>query len=265
MCCPSLLSPQASLCRRPVIDEAADEQIEPAVVVVVEPDGAGRPAGRFARPAFSVTSRECAVAIVADRECSARRRSRKYRASRRCRNRRPRRPCRTCHPRTPALFGHIGKCSVAIVFVERVANGLRRLEEIARTAVDQVDVHPAVVVVIEKGAPGSQGLGQIAIRDMALSCTHSMPLFDGGISTNSGSGCCARANRLADIPAKNCRLFHRMLQSRLHLLRMKSSSVNPELYSILPLIPTTTARLGQAAYAFSTAPSIPSTTAGKRK
>ena len=38
-----------------VVDEAADEQVEPAVIVVVEPDGARGPPG-VATPAFSVTS-----------------------------------------------------------------------------------------------------------------------------------------------------------------------------------------------------------------
>ena len=45
--------------RRAVVDEAADEQIEPAVVVEIEPDGAGGPVAPKAlapSPAFSLTS-----------------------------------------------------------------------------------------------------------------------------------------------------------------------------------------------------------------
>src|SRR6185437_13864655 len=83
---------------------------------------------------------------------------------------------------------------------------------------------------------------------MALSWTHSMPLFDGGISINNDSDCWPRANIPADRVAKNCRrlkfweqkaaparrsltvavlLLRRMLcleralESGLHFLRMK--------------------------------------------
>ena len=42
--------------------------------------------------------------------------------------------------------------------------GLPGLIEIAGPAVHQVDVHPAVVVVVEEGAAGSHGLGQVMIR-----------------------------------------------------------------------------------------------------
>ena len=66
-------------------------------------------------------------------------------------------------PGTPRLLGHVGEGAVAIVLVERVANRLRGLVEIARAAVHQVDVHPAVVVVIEEGAAGAHGLGQVVL------------------------------------------------------------------------------------------------------
>ena len=57
---------------------------------------------------------------------------------------------------------YVGESSVAIVFVEGVAHGLRRLPEIAGTTVDEKDVHPAVVVEIEEGATRPKRLGQIS-------------------------------------------------------------------------------------------------------
>ena len=59
------------------------------------------------------------------------------------------------------LLGDVGERAVAIVLVERVADRLLGLVEIARAAVDQVDVHPAVVVVVEEGAARSHGLRQV--------------------------------------------------------------------------------------------------------
>ena len=59
---------------------------------------------------------------------------------------------------------YVGESSVPIVFVEGVANGLRRFPEIAGPAVDEKDVHPAVVVKIQKGTARAKRFGQIAAR-----------------------------------------------------------------------------------------------------
>src|SRR5690348_7340027 len=48
------------------------------------------------------------------------------------------------------LLGDVGEGSVAIVFIEGVADGLSGLPEVARTAVHQKDVHPSVVIKIQK-------------------------------------------------------------------------------------------------------------------
>ncbi len=53
-------------------------------------------------------------------------------------------------PGNAGFFGHVGESAVAIVVVERVAQRLGRIVKIALATVDEVDVHPAVVVVVEK-------------------------------------------------------------------------------------------------------------------
>jgi len=58
--------------------------------------------------------------------------------------------------------------SVAIVAVERIAQGRIRGEKIALPAVHQVNVHPAVVVVVQKGATCAGCLGQEVIRGAAV-------------------------------------------------------------------------------------------------
>ena len=44
-----------------------------------------------------------------------------------------------------------------------IAQRFARLEEIGRAAIDQVNIHPPVVVVIEKCAPGAKRFGQIVL------------------------------------------------------------------------------------------------------
>jgi hypothetical protein len=57
------------------------------------------------------------------------------------------------------MLRNVGECTVAIVAVKRITQRLRRIIEVGFSAVDQVDVHPAIVVKIEEGASGSAGFG----------------------------------------------------------------------------------------------------------
>ncbi len=59
-------------------------------------------------------------------------------------------------PGNTGFFGDIGEGAVAIIFVEGVANGLAGLPEIAGAAIDQENIHPAIIVVVEEGAAGAQ-------------------------------------------------------------------------------------------------------------
>ena len=62
---------------------------------------------------------------------------------------------------------NVGEGAVAIVAVECVSQRLRGSVEIALAAVDEVDVHPAVVVVIEESAARSGGFRKILRGRMA--------------------------------------------------------------------------------------------------
>jgi hypothetical protein len=161
------------------LDEAADEQIQPAVVVVIEPHGARRPA-RCGDTGLVRHVGESSVAIVLIQDAAAVRRHEQVR--------------KTvivvitdgnAHPERAAgdtsRIGHVRECAVAVVPVERIFQRPFRFEEIARTAVDEIDVHPAVVVEVEERAPGADGLRQIPVRrhrvlvapcDPALRCRH---------------------------------------------------------------------------------------------
>ena len=59
------------------------------------------------------------------------------------------------------LSGNVGECAVAVVPVKPVAQRRVRSEEVAGTAVDEENVHPAVVVEIEKCASSPGGFRQV--------------------------------------------------------------------------------------------------------
>jgi hypothetical protein len=60
--------------------------------------------------------------------------------------------------------GHVGEGAVPVVAVEGVAERARRREEVRRAAVDEVDVEPAVAVVVEDGDAGPDRLRQETLR-----------------------------------------------------------------------------------------------------
>ena len=61
------------------------------------------------------------------------------------------------------LLGYIRESAIAIVPIERVPQRTWRIVEIAFAAVDQVNVHPAVIVIIEEGTAGSRCFRQILL------------------------------------------------------------------------------------------------------
>ena len=149
--------------RQRELDEAAQHQVEPAVVVVVEPDGARRPAGRgdtgfvgdVGEGAVAVVLVERAAPVGGDQDVwvavvvvvgnGA------------------------AHPELAAagdagLVGDVGEGAVAVVLVERVLQRRLRLVEVARAAVDHEDVDPAVVVVVEERDAGPHRFRQVPVR-----------------------------------------------------------------------------------------------------
>src|SRR5260370_42567168 len=66
------------------------------------------------------------------------------------------------------LLRHIRECPIAIVAVQRVTQRRVRVVEVTFAAVDEVYVHPAVVVVIQESAPGPGGFRQVVVRRTAI-------------------------------------------------------------------------------------------------
>ena len=53
---------------------------------------------------------------------------------------------------------YVGKCSIMIVSIERVSYRRLRSKEVRRSAVDEINIHPAVVVKIKKQTTTAAGL-----------------------------------------------------------------------------------------------------------
>jgi hypothetical protein len=147
------------------VGEAADEEVQAAIVVVIEPDGARRPpgsckaglCGHVGKGAVAVIAIQDASGILGDVEIGqavavviADRNAHAVGAS-----------------GNPRLFGDVGKRAIPVVPVEGIAKRLQGIIEIARAAVDEVDVHPAVVVVIEESAAGADGFREKHCRRKA--------------------------------------------------------------------------------------------------
>ena len=66
-----------------------------------------------------------------------------------------------------SFIGYIRESSVAIVSVERIAQRRIGIVEIALTAIDEVNVHPAIIVIIQKGAAGPSSFRQVVLRGFA--------------------------------------------------------------------------------------------------
>ena len=144
------------------ISEPADKQIEFAVVVVVKPNGARRPAGRgdagffgdVGEGAVSVVAVKNAAAILGDVQIG------KTVAV----------VVTDSDTHTVAasgdagFFGDVGESSIAVILIECVAQRRIGIEEIAFAAVDEINVHPAVVVVVEEGAARACGFRKIVFR-----------------------------------------------------------------------------------------------------
>ena len=73
------------------------------------------------------------------------------------------------HPHPKGVPGHagflgdIGEGAVMIVAVQRVPYGRAGFKEVGRTAVDKVNIHPAVIVIIKERAPCPDCLRQMMI------------------------------------------------------------------------------------------------------
>src|SRR5262249_59412616 len=66
------------------------------------------------------------------------------------------------------FIGHVGERAVVVVVVKGVLERRGRRVEITGAAVDQVDVHPAVVVIVEEGASRAHGLRQVVSHRVSV-------------------------------------------------------------------------------------------------
>src|SRR5260221_6214575 len=132
------------------IHEAPYEKIKAAVIVVVKPDGTGSPTGSGDSRFFGYVGKR-AVAVVVIKDAAAVLRDIKIRKT-----------VAVVVPNRDALakaarghtgfFSYVGERAVAIVPIQSVSQRQVRIEKIALAAVYQGDVHPAVVVIIQKCA-----------------------------------------------------------------------------------------------------------------
>ena len=145
-----------------IVHETAKEQVEAAVIIVVKPDGTGSPTvggdarfgahvGKGAIVVIMVKNGgmviggyqqvgPAIIVIVANGS-----------------------PHREHIGGDSRFFRDIGKRAVSIVPVKSAAQRFRWLIKVTRTVVDQVNVHPAIIVVVEKGTARPQRLRQITL------------------------------------------------------------------------------------------------------
>src|SRR5215472_8596973 len=147
------------------IDEAANEEIETPIIVIIKPHGAGGPAGSCNASFFS-DIRECAVTVVVIEDAAAVLSHIEIGETvpviiaDGC-------PHAIAAAHDAGLFGNICKRTVAIVVVKGVAQRPGGRPEIARTTIHQIDVHPAIVVVVKKCAACASGFREILLRRLA--------------------------------------------------------------------------------------------------
>ena len=159
------------------VDKPANEQIEPSVVVIVEPHSARRPAGRCDPGLFRhVTERAVSVVVVKDAAAILRQvdvgkaisiivtdgNSLPIPAS-----------------DDPSFLRYICKCAIPIIMVKRVSQRRWRRVEVTSSAIHQVNVHPAIAVVIEKPAARARCLRQIHVWGAPVHVSPSNSAFRG--------------------------------------------------------------------------------------
>src|SRR5207302_8477065 len=59
------------------------------------------------------------------------------------------------------LAGYVSERAIAVVAIQRVAQRRLWIEEVALSAIAQINVHPSIIVIVKKRATGSSGYGQV--------------------------------------------------------------------------------------------------------
>ena len=140
-------------------DILADEQIQPPVIVVVEPHRARAPSGGGdAGLLRHIGKRPIAVIVIQDAPSILRHVhvGEAVTVVVAHRNALP-----VASSGNTRFLGDVGKGAVAIVAIKRIPQRRVGIVEVALSAVDEIDVHPPVIVVIQKRAACAGGLRQI--------------------------------------------------------------------------------------------------------
>src|SRR5882724_4543951 len=146
--------------------ELPNEQIQKPVIVVVEPDSAGSPAGcgdaglggHVGKGAISIVVIQNAVPVlchievgksvaivVTDGNALA-----------------------VSAGNNAGLFGDVREGAVAVISIQSIPQRRIGSVKIALAAVDQIDVHPPVVVVIQERTASPRSFGQIFLGGLAI-------------------------------------------------------------------------------------------------
>src|SRR5580704_10733592 len=130
------------------LHKLADEQVQLAVIVIVKPDGAGGPSRRahsgffrdIGKSAVTVIVVKNVAAVLGDvdiLEAVAVIVSNRHALT-------------VSTSANSCLGSHVGKCPVSVIAIQSIAKRRIGIEEIAFAAVDQINVHPAIIVVVEE-------------------------------------------------------------------------------------------------------------------
>src|SRR5215471_2423976 len=145
-----------------VFDKTAHKQIEIAVIVVVEPDRAGCPArGGEARFLSYISESAIAVIPIQDTPAVGRYKDVWIAIVVIVTHGHPHSESAASHAR---LFRDVSKGAVPVVLAQRVPDRFRGFIEVASPAIHQVDIHPPVIIIIQKGAAGTHSFGQVSFR-----------------------------------------------------------------------------------------------------
>ena len=144
-----------------VLNEAAHEKVKQPIVVIIEPYSTRRPSGRSDACFFGrVGERPVAIVMIKNTLAVSRDKQVGVAVVVVIANSHAHAEGSARHAR---LVGHIGECAVMIISVESIPGHLARLIKIAEAIVDKINVHPTIVVIVQKCASGSKCLGKVSL------------------------------------------------------------------------------------------------------
>src|SRR5882724_974390 len=170
------------------IDVVEDQEVQVTVPVVVEPAGAGGPSALVCHSCLGCNVRESSVAVIVIENGAAVPRDVEVRIAVVVVVADGHALAVMPLAADPGFFRDVGKGSVTIVVVERRAEGPRRLVNIGRSRLNEVEIHEPVLVVINPAHAGPHGLEIILFLCLCgiLEKGNSSSLADIGIpDTNS--------------------------------------------------------------------------------